>query len=145
MMLRALDDKVSVAPQISTDEMADLKTNGVTTIICNRPDMEVPPDLASTVMADHAKGEGLMFANVPLAPGNLTLETIQAQLAAIDAATGRVLAYCASGTRSAILWAFAMALADRMSTEDILAALDRAGYPSPGLAPQLDQIRAMDT
>ena len=143
MMLRALDDKVSVAPQIAADDMDALLSEGIVSVICNRPDMEVPPELSSGVLAEHAKSAGLAFANVPLAPGNLTLDTIREQLAAIDAADGPVLAYCASGTRSAILWAFAMALADRMPTQDILSALERAGYPSPGLAPQLDQVRAM--
>lgn len=143
MMLRPLDDKVSVAPQIIDDDLAALKQDGVTSLICNRPDVEVPPDLSAQALSDAAKGHGLSFAHVPLSTGGLTLDTIRAHLEAIDAAPGPVLAYCASGTRSAYLWAFAMALSDRLPNEEILAALDRAGFPAPGLGPQLDQVRQM--
>ncbi len=143
MIGHRLDDKVSVSPQISPVDLVQLAAEGVTSIICNRPDAEVGPDLASSLLEAAATDAGLGFCTVPLAPGALTLETIANHLEAIDAAKGQVLAYCASGTRSAFLWAFAMAFSDRMVNEDILAALDRAGYPSPGLIPQLDQVRAL--
>ena len=143
MIERKLDDKVSVAPQIAPEDVAALQEQGITALICNRPDSEVMPDLSSAALGDAAALAGLSFAHVPLGPGGLTLDAIRAHLDAIDAASGPVLAYCASGTRSAYLWAFAMAMADRMTTDDILEALDRAGYPSPGMGPQLDQVRSL--
>ena len=141
MMERMLDDKVSVAPQITPDNLTALPDEGVTTLICNRPDEEVPEALSADMMAEAAAAAGLAFAHVPLGAGGMTVEAIRAHLGAIDAAPGRVLAYCASGTRSAYLWAFAMALADRIPNEDILSALDRAGYPAPGLGQQLTHVR----
>ena len=138
-----LDDKVSVAPQISQGDLSDLQQEGVTTLICNRPDAEVGPEMSSSAMQAAAHAAGVAFHDVPLAPGMLTVEVIAAHLGAIDEAPGKVLAYCASGTRSAFLWAFAMALGNRLSNEEILDALDRAGYPNPGLGPQLDQVRAL--
>ena len=137
----SLDDKVSVSPQITPEDIPALAEAGVRAIICNRPDMENPESLSSEHMAKAARAAGLTFADIPLAPGMLSLDIIAAQRDAIDAAQGPVLAYCASGTRSAYLWAFAMASDDRMATDDILSALDRAGYPAPGLGPQLDQVR----
>lgn len=141
--MHALDDKVSVSPQIAAEDLGPLKAAGYTTVICNRPDTEVPEYLSAASLGSEAEAAGLDFATVPLAPGMLSLDLIQAHLAAIDAAPGKVLAYCASGTRSAYLWAFAMAAGQRLDNAMILEALDRAGFPSPGLGPQLDQIRAM--
>ena len=47
--------------------------------------------------------------------------------AALDAAPGRVLAFCRSGTRSTMLWALAEAKRGR-SPDDIAALAARAGY-----------------
>ncbi|MXQ06767.1 TIGR01244 family phosphatase [Alphaproteobacteria bacterium GH1-50] len=142
MIGRQLDDKVSVSSQITPADIPALAEAGIRAVICNRPDIENPLTLSAERLADAAEAAGIGFTNVPLAHGMLTLDIIAAHRDAIDAADGPVLAYCASGTRSAYLWAFAMASGDRMSTEDILSALDRAGYPAPGLGQQLDQIRA---
>jgi uncharacterized protein (TIGR01244 family) len=46
-----------------------------------------------------------------------------------------VLAYCASGTRSTFLWAFASA--ERLPADTIVEAAARAGYDLRGIAPQL--------
>jgi uncharacterized protein (TIGR01244 family) len=45
-------------------------------------------------------------------------------------------AYCASGTRSTVVWAYGVA-AD-MSADDILAHAARGGYQLQGLRPDLD-------
>ena len=141
MMECALDEKTSVSPQIAPDDVAGLAESGVTTIICNRPDIEVPEELASAAMGEACRAAGVAFVANPLSPGMLSVDIIEAQLAAIAADQGRTLAYCASGTRSSILWAFAMAMSGEMTNEAILESLNRAGYPSPGLAGQLDQVR----
>lgn len=143
MIGRPLDQKVFVAPQITTDDLEQLHSEGFSALICNRPDAEVSPDLSSDAIKAAAASKGFTFANVPLSSGGLTIELISAHLKAIDATDGKVLSYCASGTRSAYLWAFAMALADRLSDEEILGAMEQAGYPSPGLGPQLDQVRSL--
>ena len=40
MEIKRITDKVSVAPQISVEDMADIKKAGFRAIICNRPDGE---------------------------------------------------------------------------------------------------------
>ena len=129
-----------VAPQITPEDIPALKAAGVVAVICNRPDAEVPPDLSAAALKSACEAAGLSFTDNPLAPGGLTMDAIEAQRVALDAAGGPVLAYCASGTRSAILWAFATAMAGETAIDDILAAMARAGYPMPGLAPQLRSV-----
>jgi uncharacterized protein (TIGR01244 family) len=138
MDIRPLDDTTSVAPQLDPSDMDALAADGVTAIICNRPDTEVPPSHQAAAMQAAAEAAGLAFTFNPVAMPNLTLETVEEQAEAIDAADGKVVAYCASGTRSAVLWALAMA--GRMPVEDIMTATARAGYQLDGLRPQIAQL-----
>ncbi|WP_371154589.1 TIGR01244 family sulfur transferase [Jannaschia sp. 2305UL9-9] len=140
MDIRPLDDASSVAPQLDPQDLAALAADGVTTIICNRPDAEVPPSHQAAAMQAAAEAAGLAFVFNPVSMPNLTLEAIEEQADAIQTAEGRVVAYCASGTRSAILWA--MASAGRMPVDDILAALRGAGYNLDGMRPQLVAMEA---
>ncbi|SMX25230.1 TIGR01244 family sulfur transferase [Boseongicola aestuarii] len=140
-----LNDKMSVAPQITPDDLPELVQQGFKAVVCNRPDFEVPPDLSSEAMRAACEGAGVAFFNNPLAPGGLTGEAVTAQAQAMNATDGPVLAYCASGTRSAILWAFATAGDNEMTSQDILKALDTAGYAFPGIGPQLEQFSSQNT
>ncbi|MBT8412600.1 MAG: TIGR01244 family phosphatase, partial [Octadecabacter sp.] len=56
--------------------------------------------------------------------------------------SGPVLAYCASGTRSSIVWALGQA--GTMATDEIITAAAAAGYDLSGLKPQLDALAASD-
>lgn len=138
MDIRRITDAYSVAPQIAAGDMAALAALGFTTVICNRPDHEVPPDFGANALRAAAEAAGLTFVENPIAGGAMTLEAVEAQRAALDASAGPTLAYCASGTRSAVVWAFARA--GSLDTRRILEATEAAGYPLDGLAPQIDAL-----
>lgn len=140
MDLRPLDETTSAAPMIDPSDMAALAEGGVTTVICNRPDTEVPPSHQAAAMQSAAEAAGLTFVFNPIAGMALTMDAVEEQADAIDGAEGKVVAYCASGTRSAILWA--LSRAGVMSADDILAATARAGYPLDGLRGQIKQLEA---
>lgn len=142
MAYARLTDKMFVAPQITPDDLPDLVAQGFKVVICNRPDNEVPPELSSQALEAACAGAGITFYNNPLDPGGLTPDAVAAQAQVMEAAEGPVLAYCASGTRSAILWAFATAGQGETRADDIVQALGDAGYPFPGMAPQLEQFAA---
>ena len=142
MSYARLNDKMSVTPQIMPDDLPEIVSQGFRAVVCNRPDNEVPLDVSSEALKAACEGAGIAFFNNPLAPGGLTPEAVAAQAQVMDAAEGPVLAYCASGTRSAILWAFATAGNGDTNPDDIVKALDEAGYAFPGIAPQLHQFAA---
>jgi len=50
----------------------------------------------------------------------------------------KTLAYCTSGTRSAILWAFS--IAGEIPTPKILECLVEAGFPMPHLSDQINSL-----
>ena len=99
MDLRQITDSYSVAPQLAPTDMAALADAGFTTVICNRPDGENPGPLQAASMQAAAEAAGLHFVFNPVIGGQMTMDNVEEQRDAIDAADGPVIAYCASGNR----------------------------------------------
>lgn len=127
----------AVAPQFAATDMPAVKAAGFTTVICNRPDDEVPSSFGSAAMRAAAEAEGLTFVVNPVESGDLGLQQADAQRAAVEAATGPVLAYCRSGTRSSIVWAIAMA--KTLGVDEVIVAAGRGGYQLGQLRPVLEE------
>lgn len=136
MDIREIVPGFAVAPQLYPDEMQAVADLGYRVVVCNRPDIEVPPDLSMAAMRTAAGAAGLAFVENPVSGGGLTEDALDRQREA--AAHGPVLAYCASGTRSAVLWA--LSEAKQRPAEDILRATAAAGYPLDGLAPEIARL-----
>jgi uncharacterized protein (TIGR01244 family) len=137
MDIRRITPDYAVSPQIAPEDMPDIAAAGFRTIICNRPDSEIPLELSSEVIRIAAEAAGLRFVDNQVTHQTMSPERIQAQAEAM--ADGPVLAYCASGTRSSVLWSLAQA--GTMATEDILQSTARAGYDLSGLRQRLDLAR----
>ncbi len=138
MDIRPLTSDYAVSPQIEPADILAIREAGFTTIICNRPDIEVPPALQSDALRRAAEAEGLVFKDLPVTHQSLTPEIIADQRRILDASSGPVLAYCASGTRSSIVWSLGQA--GDLTTDEIIEATARAGYDLAGLRPQLDHL-----
>lgn len=138
MDIRALTPSYAVSPQIDPADLPAIKAAGYTTIIDNRPDGEIPPDLHTEVMRAAAESLGLVFIANPVIGGAMTMDNVTAQRAAINAATGPVFAYCASGNRSSVVWA--LAHAGEMPTDDLVNIPARYGYQLDHLRPTLDGL-----
>lgn len=140
MDIRQLTPIYHVAPQIDPMDAAALAESGFTTVICNRPDAEVPPSHHAATMQMMAEEAGLAFHDLPLTHMTLNPENVAAHRALIEEAPGKVLAYCASGTRSTIVWALGQA--GSMPTDEIVAAARAAGYQLDNIRQTLDAIAA---
>lgn len=138
MTLRPLTDSYAVSPQITPADLPAIQAAGYTTVIDNRPDGEIPPDLHAAAMQNAAEALGLVFVVNPVIGGALTMDNVATQRAAIDSASGPVLAYCASGNRSSIVWA--LALAGQRPTDELIALPARFGYQLEGLRGQIDAL-----
>ncbi len=137
MDIRTLSPDFAVAPQIDAADVAILAEQGFTHVICNRPAFESAPDQQPDLIKQAAEGAGLGWTDNPMAGGQLSMDMIEAQRAGKTEGS-KVLAYCASGTRSAILWGLSQA--GQMATDDILAAMADAGYPMEQMRGQLDML-----
>jgi len=140
MDIRPLTPHYAVSPQISPKDLPLIAEAGFSAVICNRPDAENPPEWHAAAMAEAAQAAGLQFHNLPLTHQTMTPENVARQRDLIDAATGPVLAYCASGTRSSVIWSLGQA--GHLSTDEILAATAQAGYQLDQLRPALDAMAA---
>jgi uncharacterized protein (TIGR01244 family) len=138
MDIRALTPDYAVSPQIEPSDLAAIKAAGYSTIIDNRPDGEIPPRLHTAVMRAAAEELGLTFVVNPVVGGALTTENVAVQRAALAAATGPVLAYCASGNRSSIVWA--LSEAGKRPTDDLVGLPARHGYQLEHLRPQIEAL-----
>ncbi|MES2145092.1 MAG: TIGR01244 family sulfur transferase [Pseudomonadota bacterium] len=133
MDIRPLTPTYAVSPQIEPGDLAAIKAAGFTTIIDNRPDGEIPGHLQTAAMRAAASALGFDFVANPIIGGAMTAANVTAQAAAIAASTGPVLAYCASGNRSSVVWA--LAHAGKMPADDLIAIPAKYGY-------QLEHLRA---
>lgn len=139
MHIRRIDDRISVSPQITADDVATLKAQGFTTIVNNRPDGEeaAQPDGAS--IADAAAAAGLAYHAIPITHAGFSHPQLDAMAAVLAETDGPILAYCRSGTRSCNLWALASAKTGG-DPATLVAAGGGAGYDLSGIRPTLDAL-----
>ncbi len=124
--IRKVTDDFSVAPQLSPADMAEAARLGFKLAINNRPDGEAPGQPTSAQMEAAARAAGLDYVQIPFA-GRPTAEQADAVRAAAEGASGPVLAFCRSGTRSITAWSLGQARAGRSPRELVDLAAD-AGY-----------------
>ena len=130
-MFRKLDDAVSVAGQISVDDVAEAARQGFVAIVNNRPDDEQPGQPSGAEIEAAAKANGLSYRAIPITHAGFSTNQVDAMVEALSAAQGPLLAFCRSGTRSA----FVCALAHRdegMPSQEVEQRLVEAGFdPGP--------------
>ena len=89
MTPRALTPRLSVSPQINPEDMSAIARAGFTTVICNRPDAENPPELQAARMREAAEAAGLAFEVLELTHQTMTPTNIARQREMIEGATER--------------------------------------------------------
>ncbi|ATI42308.1 TIGR01244 family protein [Pacificitalea manganoxidans] len=138
MDIRTLTPAYAVSPQIAPEELALIAEAGFRTVICNRPDAEVPPDFQADAIREAALAAGLKFVLNPVVHTAITPELIALQANTVEGPDQPVLAYCASGNRSTIVWALGQAATT--PADELIATAAQAGYQLEGLRPQLDAL-----
>jgi uncharacterized protein (TIGR01244 family) len=130
-MIRQLDDKVMVSGQVAPHEVAALAEQGVTVLVNNRPDGEEPGQPLAGDIEGAAVAAGISYRFVPILRGIGPSDVESMQEAMRDAEGGKLLAFCRTGTRSAL----AIALAKReegASAEEVQRTLIENGFdPGP--------------
>jgi len=124
---RTVTDKFAVSPQISASEVADAAAQGFTLIINNRPDGESPGQPLSAEIEAAALSAGLTFVHIPIA-GRPTADQAEAVRRAAEAADGKALAFCRSGTRSITAWALGQAASKAIARDELVRLGAAAGY-----------------
>lgn len=139
MILRRIDDAISVAPQITPADVPAIKAAGFAAIINNRPDGEEPGQPTGDSIRAAAEDAGLAYTAIPVTHAGFSHPQVAAMIDAIAQANGPVLAFCRSGTRSCNLWALAGAGLGE-DPDALTAKAAEAGYDIAALRPLLDAV-----
>lgn len=129
--MKELPGDVFVTGQLLAAQMQALAEQGVMSFINNRPDMEVPLQPLSEELEQTAQDLGVDYHHIPMA-GGLTPGLLAASQTAFEDLPRPIVIFCASGMRSAALWAFAHV--DKLGVDGVMDAVSAAGY-------NLEQIR----
>ena len=104
MNIRKVHPNFSIAEQIDLDHLDDLVRLGFTDIVCNRPDHEDSGQPRFDDLADAATEHGLKFHFIPIDGMTVESDHVEKLSDVLDAARGKVLGYCRTGSRALKLW-----------------------------------------
>ena len=139
-MFIALTDTVAVAGQIAPADLAAAAAAGFVQVVNNRPDDEEPDQPNGDAIHAAAVAAGMHYTALPVDHRGVTMDHIDAMAAVLAAATGPVLAFCRSGTRSANLWA--LTEAKRGGDADaIIAACAQGRFDVSGMRSALVSLK----
>ena len=104
MPIFKLSESLSVAAQITPQDVPNIAAQGFTTVVCNRPDGEVPDQASMDEIEAACNAAGLLFVRYPVNAMNFPGADLDGLGELFDDPSQSVLAYCRSGTRCANLW-----------------------------------------
>lgn len=107
--INPLSEHYHVCGQIQPSDVADIASAGYTTLVCMRPDDEMPGQPRRAEIETEAQVHGLAFHFIPARSGAVTPEQAMELREILARSAGPVLAYCASGNRCTLAWRMASA------------------------------------
>ena len=135
MIIRQLTTELSVADQLTVDDLEEVKEAGFNAVICNRPDEEGEPHADADSMAQKANALGLEFRYLPVNGANITDTDVAQHAALLSEVLGPVLTYCRSGARCAKLWA--LSEAGKQDVNTLIETVDKTGLTVVDIAHRL--------
>ena len=104
MPIFQLTDTLSVAGQITPEDIPGIAAQGITAVVCNRPDGEVPQQATMDEIEAACNATGLLFVRYPVTAMDFPGPDLEGLGDLFDDPGQSVLAYCRTGTRCANLW-----------------------------------------
>jgi sulfide:quinone oxidoreductase len=123
--MKRIYENFYAANQIQAKDIAQLKQEKFEYVLCNRPDNEVQDQPSAEVIKSECLANGIEFLHLPITPGDFNLEAIMETEKVLKTAK-KTLAYCRTGTRSTMLWAFAKT--KDLEVDEVLKITDHSGY-----------------
>jgi uncharacterized protein (TIGR01244 family) len=118
MERKSLADGLAASAQLEVADFTELAGQGVMLVINNRPDGEAPGQLSAAEGRRAAEQAGLAYRHIPVKLATLRAEDIDLFGEVVATAPGPVHAHCASGRRSAVLWALSQIRRGAMTRDD---------------------------
>jgi len=103
MPIFQLTETLSVAAQVTPQDIPNIAAQGFSTVVCNRPDAEVPDQASMDAIEAACNDANVLFVRYPVDALNFPGPDLEGLGELFDDAGQRVLAYCRTGTRCANL------------------------------------------
>ena len=123
--MKIIYENFYAANQIQAKDIAQLKQEKFECVLCNRPDNEEQDQPSVEMIKSQCLANGIEFLHLPISPGDFNLEVIMETEKVLKTAK-KTLAYCRTGTRSTMLWAFAKT--KDLEVDEVLKITDHSGY-----------------
>ncbi len=117
---------MSVSGWLNATDFEGVRALGFDKVVNFRPDNEARSQIASAEAQAAAEGAGLQYVHIPVTKHDLFTDDVVAKAVVEFGGDGRVLGYCASGQRAAIVWAAATARS--VPADEVLSLLHDAGF-----------------
>ncbi|MGE5566219.1 MAG: TIGR01244 family sulfur transferase [Parcubacteria group bacterium] len=131
---RRVNDRLSVSPQLSVQDVNEAAAKGFKTIINNRPDGEAPDQPTSAEIEAAAKAAGLNYVHIPVRGMPPSPDLAEQTCKAVESSPGPVLAFCRTGTRSISCYSIGQHMQGR-DREELVATAANAGYDLSNVLP----------
>ena len=136
---RQLSETMLASPQIQVADLESAAVQGVSLVINNRPDGEAPDEPQGAEIEAAARAAGMDYLAIPIGHSGFSEPQVEAMQQALAEASGKVLGYCRSGTRSTLLWSLAQARAG-IDPDLIAASARNAGYDVSPVRAAMDML-----
>lgn len=130
--------KYHVTGVLKPESVGQLQRLGIVKVICNRPDSEAPLEEQSERIRIAVTEAGMAFEYNPVTMTSFSPELVRRQTDAVLNTNGGVFAYCATGRRCTMLWAFEFA--HQRAPEDLIQQAARAGMDIASMKDRLKRI-----
>lgn len=104
MTYQTITERYAVAAQIQPEDVAGLKADGFTTVICNRPDGEEPGQPTAADIANACAQAGLAFLHCPMRGPEVAAEDVDQLRHLLAQPAEKIFAFCRTGNRSGIYY-----------------------------------------
>lgn len=138
MQIKQVNESFYVSQQITPEDLSAIKSQGVKTIICNRPDDEEVDQASIQSITEAAVEHDLQVKFLPAVSGNVSDAQVDEFSQMLSECNGPVLAYCRTGTRSSILWTLAQAGKNEFA--ETLEQTQKLGYELSHLKERFEKL-----
>lgn len=140
MNIHKLDNNLYIAPQLSESDISKAAELGIQTVICNRPDGEEENQPSFNTICQWLDTSGIRHhIHQPVTAPTINTEDAATFDSLCQQYPAPVLAYCRTGTRSALLWAYAQAGKGKELNE-ILESARAAGIDLSSFSERLNNL-----
>ena len=138
MHIYKITPKYHVTGALKPESVGQLQRLGIVKIICNRPDSEAAVQEQSEQMRIAVTEAGMAFDYNPVTMTSFSPELVRRHTDAVLNTNGGVFAYCATGRRCTMLWAFEFA--HQRAPQVLIQQAARAGMDIASMQERLERI-----